>query len=506
MRNGISLAELKTSKPELLESVETNYLPGYVAQQRFVKRWQPKIVTVSIGGNDVGFGDILYQCVMPKVSRHHSDSTCFNSFEDRVEVKTLVDRTVVRWTALFKHIKTLSPATEVYVVGYPDIIDDTGRCAINVQLGKGELVFAKELLVYINERIEKAARAADVTYVDISQALVGHRLCETKSHNVAVNGLTAGRDTFVFGRESYHPNALGHQMIARAIMEQTKNLTSGTGSEAQEKETDLLRAPSSGRSIYNRQPASFTDTVITRGREVTIRLNDGLLKPGTSYEVRTNGPLGAIIATGTVGADGSTNSVFTLPSETPPGPNIIDITGKDQTDEPTYITQPIYVPETSGDMDGDGVPDVSDACPGIINSGQDIDGDGIDDVCDPLIEEPAPQEPQNDDAPTPTLDSSIPPRSQVSLTRDTHVATSSLQINITAPKVLTNSTDVYHVQGVRVNNLNGSDALRQVSNPNLQESRRIRHKDPWIVWWVYAILLPVVGLVVCKSVQLMRRG
>src|SRR5688572_26905187 len=62
--------------------------------------------------------------------------------------------------------------------------------------------------------------------------MAGHRLCETKSWDVAINGLTVGDDKtawlnleqlglhldiYLTGRESYHPNALGHQLYAKAI-------------------------------------------------------------------------------------------------------------------------------------------------------------------------------------------------------------------------------------------------------------------------------------------------
>lgn len=36
--------------------------PGIVAQIEFVKKYKPKVVTLTGGGNDVGFADVLGYC------------------------------------------------------------------------------------------------------------------------------------------------------------------------------------------------------------------------------------------------------------------------------------------------------------------------------------------------------------------------------------------------------------------------------------------------------------
>ncbi|MGC1177316.1 MAG: SGNH/GDSL hydrolase family protein, partial [Candidatus Saccharimonadales bacterium] len=199
VKGGLSLGQLQQTQPTLLDSVMANFVPGYVAQQAFVRQYQPRVMTVSVGGNDVGFGDILQNCVVPKLTRHQSDDTCYNTYEARLEVTQLIDRTVPRWTALYKQLLAEAPGTHLYAIGYPQVVDDAGSCALNVQMGKSELEFAVELTNYLNDAVKKAAGAAQVPYVDIGQALTGHRLCETASYDVAVNGLTAGNDFGVLG-------------------------------------------------------------------------------------------------------------------------------------------------------------------------------------------------------------------------------------------------------------------------------------------------------------------
>ena len=43
-------------------------IPGRVKQIEFVKKYQPKVITLTAGGNDVGFGKKIKSCIDPRVS------------------------------------------------------------------------------------------------------------------------------------------------------------------------------------------------------------------------------------------------------------------------------------------------------------------------------------------------------------------------------------------------------------------------------------------------------
>lgn len=398
---GISFEDLQRSQPLLLNSIMTNYLPGYVAQGRFVGQYQPQVITVSVGGDDVGFGDILQNCVEPHLSRHASDSTCYNTYEDRQEITKLIDKTVPKWTALFKQLHRQSPQTRIYAIGYPQVIADKGSCAVNVLLSKSELEFAGSLIDYLNSAINKSAVAAGANYVDISQALVGHRLCETKSFNVAVNGLTAGKDAGAFGlnflgKESYHPNALGQQLIEQEILRQTHNL-GGPGAILPKDPTisPLLQGTKTGRATRTLTPTkNITAKLVKRGSSAKITVSGAStgLKPNTAYKVVLKKPneqnLGSIISNGS----SDINGIVTIPATSQPGGNTIDIIGPGQTDAEVDVSQPVYIPASDNDSDDDEIPDILDTCPGAPNSGQDKDQDGVDDICDPLIGLPSAQQ------------------------------------------------------------------------------------------------------------------
>jgi hypothetical protein len=168
-----------------------NFSQGHLDQLDFVKNYRPQVVTVSIGGNDMGFSDILTKCIDPK------HDTCYDTYEDRVELINLINSTVFpNLVKTYTEIEKSGPAdTRVYAIGYPQIANPDGSCAVNVRLNKNEILFSQQIINYLDSVIAQAAAKSGVYYVDTQNAFDGHRLCEAgPGDGIAVNGLTAGND------------------------------------------------------------------------------------------------------------------------------------------------------------------------------------------------------------------------------------------------------------------------------------------------------------------------
>lgn len=396
VRNGLTFEQLQETQVATLDSIMAGYKPGYVAQQRFVRQYQPAIITVSVGGNDVGFGDIIRNCVEPHVSLRLSGNDCYNTYEDRLELTRLVDRTMPRWTALYKQLAAEAPGSRVFAIGYPQTVSDTGSCALNVHLSHNERTFAAELTDYLNAAIRQAANEAGVTYVDIGQALVGHRLCESASYSVAVNGLTAGKDgallgVRIFGHESYHPNSLGQALMEEAILKQTHNLTVSPPLSSVSLPSKILDAPKIGRQVSVLSPAKhLAPSILRPGKSVLLKAKGSVLglKARGTYTIKLRSAEERIIGTVSSGDNGDIGASVALPADIEAGSQTIDITGENQAGEPVDVYQPVYVPFSADDADGDGLPDLGDSCPGAVNSGRDADKDGVDDACDNYIGQP----------------------------------------------------------------------------------------------------------------------
>jgi lysophospholipase L1-like esterase len=201
--------------------------PGRAKQISFVKKYQPKVITVGIGGNDVDFTGKLRTCVGP--------GTCewANTSEGRektaIEMRGLFSTLVATYTELHQE----SPSSKIYAVGYPQGISENGTCdpLTGTLLDTTERRFMYEGIDYIDTIIAAAAKAAGIKYLDIETAFGNHVLCGTASSDM--NGLRVGDDSALvpilndlklIGNESFHPNPSGHIQDANAILASVPDL------------------------------------------------------------------------------------------------------------------------------------------------------------------------------------------------------------------------------------------------------------------------------------------
>jgi hypothetical protein len=378
-----------------ISSLLASYNPGYLAQVEFAQTYQPNVITVSVLGNDIGYADILQQCVEP----HLINNSCYASYEDKAEVYAAIDRKYRDLTSLYARLKATAPHSTIYAIGYPQAALAGGNCALNVHLDYSELVFTTSLVKHLNDLIKTAASNSGLIYIDISQALTGHRLCETTSFNVAMNGLTSGTDAGIFGlnfvgKESFHPNAFGHILIANAILVKTHGFAAAISPTPTKlsppnglDSPDLSTAPKTGRTINQLVwDANIASGAAQPNRTIALTINGGTdgLQPNNDYRIsldRGDTDVGHAVSD----SDGNIATTITIPAGVDPGTHTVDVTGSNPAGEPIDVSGPVYVPASPTDTDGDGIPNATDSCPTVTNSGVDADQDGIDDACDPLI-------------------------------------------------------------------------------------------------------------------------
>jgi hypothetical protein len=369
----------------------SNFLPGYRRQWEFVSKYQPKAVTLSIGGNDINFGKKLQYCILTQYS-------CYESAEQKNGILKELKAQFPNLVETYTDLKDASPNTRVYVVGYPNLVQPGGDCALNVHLSSAELLLADEIVEDLNTVVKLAAQSAGVFYVDTSNSFSGHKLCEDKSWNLAVNGLTYGEDKpWSFGpisNATYHPNKMGHRLFESTILSQTDNLT------------ESMPAPNSSVSVTE-MPSRLNPAGLDLGDTLTPILDDGIfgeiikagdrvvstittagyyLREGDSYDVElhsTPQTIGSVVATGS----DSLSIDAVVPEGVEPGPHEIHIYGKNIAGEPIDIYRTVLMVASDDDYDGDGIINNNDNCNFIVPSGADSDEDGIDDACDGEISE-----------------------------------------------------------------------------------------------------------------------
>ncbi|MDH6462422.1 lysophospholipase L1-like esterase [Micromonospora sp. A200] len=149
------------------------------------------LVTVTIGGNDAGFADVITSC------RFGSTSTCTNAVN---ESKSFATSTLPgRLDATYAAIRNRAPNARLVVLGYPRLFE-TNYCGLLAMSTYKRTILneAADLLATI---IADRARAAGATFADTRPFFAGHGVCAADPWIRDVSGVI----------EAYHPNAAGYR-------------------------------------------------------------------------------------------------------------------------------------------------------------------------------------------------------------------------------------------------------------------------------------------------------
>lgn len=134
-----------------------------------------RVVTVTIGGNDVGFASELQECFL---------SNC-TSREATVLAK--IDALVDPLADLYSEIQAAAPNDDVIAGGYPLLVPDpdvrTGCTALTFLMTNAERDMIRRLGVALNDAIDAAAAQAGIPAVttDLENRFVGHEACRNSS-------------------------------------------------------------------------------------------------------------------------------------------------------------------------------------------------------------------------------------------------------------------------------------------------------------------------------------
>lgn len=363
------------------------YLPGYRPQVSFAEKYKPAIITTSIGGNDIGFGKIVLACLAP--------GTCYNSPQAKLNFFYTIQSKLSQLVKTYESLKQ-SAATnaQIYTLGYPTLVAPHGNCAVNVRLNAQELLFANQIVSELNKTIALAALKAGVTYIDVENALNSYRLCERKSSELAVNGITAGNDKtfslplgsytldgYFIGKESYHPNERGHELYAQAIKKAitNKSLTPSTLLAATQSDLTPRRIIEADKLIHD---------VAVKGKSTPLSAEGLAANSDTKLILRseTDNNLQTIRVSNT----GTIHTTITLASNTTPGIYTLALEANNTAGEPIELQKVIYVAQSETDFDGDSILNQDEQCLLVDPANVDLDADGTDDACDNFIDEPPP--------------------------------------------------------------------------------------------------------------------
>jgi hypothetical protein len=193
---------------------EQNVTPGANAPQFDRLTPQTKVVTLGIGGNDIGFSEIAVQCTTLGLGDPNGDP-CHDEYvvDGDDAVSDRIDELEPDLAAVLAEIGVRSPDAKVFVVGYPTILPETGDgCYPVVPIAAGDIAWVREKHLELNAAIESVAVANGAVYVDTYTPSIGHDACQPIGTKW-VEPVVPTEPGF-----SIHPNLNGMRGMADAVI------------------------------------------------------------------------------------------------------------------------------------------------------------------------------------------------------------------------------------------------------------------------------------------------
>ncbi|MHB8241267.1 MAG: SGNH/GDSL hydrolase family protein [Solirubrobacteraceae bacterium] len=160
-----------------------------------------QVVSVGTGGNDNGlFGETLVTCGLEDLVFPFG-TPCKGTFGNKLAEEITADGPAVG--AALHQVHTLSPSAKVFVVGYPDILPQSGSCWPSVPLTTGDVAYLNGVEKDLNAMLSSEAKSNGATYVDTFTPSIGHDACKSASTRW-VEPVLPESDAF-----SVHPNEKG---------------------------------------------------------------------------------------------------------------------------------------------------------------------------------------------------------------------------------------------------------------------------------------------------------
>lgn len=172
------------------------------------------LVTLGIGGNDIGFAQIIETCAT-RSSTKPLGAACKDYYNrtGHDELEARINATAPKVAAVLDAIHQRSPDATVLVVGYPTILPDSGPgCYPVVPFSPGDVSYLRQVEKHLNAMLAAQAGSAGAEFVDTYRSSIGHDICQLPGTKW-VEGLVPTSPA-----APVHPNALGMRNSADNVL------------------------------------------------------------------------------------------------------------------------------------------------------------------------------------------------------------------------------------------------------------------------------------------------
>ncbi len=137
-------------------------------------------VSLTIGGNDIGFSEIALSCI----TVNPFSTPCKDKYDSggKDQVAERIAATAPKVAAVLQGIHARSPAAKVFVVNYAAIFPETGfGCWPQMPIGFGDVPYLRSKEKELNSMLATQAADNGATLVNWYNASIGHDACKGSS-------------------------------------------------------------------------------------------------------------------------------------------------------------------------------------------------------------------------------------------------------------------------------------------------------------------------------------
>ncbi len=168
-------------------------IPDVTSTQLSALSSSTRYVTISVGGNDAGFADVLTECATPFWA-----GDCDGAIDG---AESFINSSLPgQLSTLYSSIGSRAPSAKVVVVGYPRIFMGED-CNALTWFAPEEQARLNQMADLLNTKLATAASANGFSFANPTSSFIGHAVCDDPEW---LNGLSNPIS------ESYHPNTQGH--------------------------------------------------------------------------------------------------------------------------------------------------------------------------------------------------------------------------------------------------------------------------------------------------------
>jgi lysophospholipase L1-like esterase len=209
---GRSLADFSCSGAKTDDmTASQNVTPGPNPPQFNALTSDTQIVTLQIGGNDIGFTSILQNCATANPFAHPCRDRYVVNGHDTLAEK--IAATAPKVAAVLQGIHARSSQARVFVVNYAAILPETGvGCWPQVPVGFSDVAYLRSVEKNLNAMLAQQAAANDARIVDDYTASIGRDACKSPSTRWVEPLVPANLAA------PFHPNARGEAGIAAVVV------------------------------------------------------------------------------------------------------------------------------------------------------------------------------------------------------------------------------------------------------------------------------------------------